>query len=312
MVQANGKRGSARIAELGLFSAPSPLVSRGKPRLASAAAVASNVGVGPARVFVRWALPAEVSAEPAAPPDVPAAYRVETSASSRDGHDGDWRVELVVAGNTARARGHDVEFDGQSWVRLVWAGTDGEVAGAPPARHPEAIELDVHDASNGTDDTWLVLGDELGLAGLEQVKGEPGFPELVHESYPGYFPSLFNEARAGESPAQTLSRLEALLATHPHVRHVALVYSGAEPEALEALILALVAAKRLPSVARFRRGDSLEALEARHGLAPGPDLRAWLDAHPEQLEGGRRPTAEGRRAIHRLWAEAMDVFYVPQ
>jgi hypothetical protein len=312
MVQETSKRGSSSIAERGLFIAPSPLVSRGKPRSSSAVAVGSNVGVGPARVFVRWALSAKVGAAPDAPAPVPAAYRVETSASSRNGHDGDWREELVITGNTARARGHAVEFDGQSWARLVLVGPEATAEAASP--RADELELDVHDASNGTDDTWLVLGDELGRLGLEQVEGEAGFPELVHEGYPGYFPTVFNEARAGELPEQTLGRLATLLELHPHVRHVALIYAAADPAALEAVVVALLEAGRLPSIARWAGVGALkalDALEARHGLIQGPDLGAWFQAHPEQLEAGR-PTPEGRRAIHRLWVEAMDGFYVPQ
>jgi acyl-CoA thioesterase I len=309
MLQEPRTPGSSRIAELGLFIAPCPLVSRGKPRVVSAVAVACNVGVGPARVFVRWSVAVGSGSE--TPPVVPAVYRVETSASSRDGHDGEWRSELVVDGNTASARGHAVEFDGQSWVRLVATGAGSQASNEPSAPPAPSIELDVHDASNGTDDTWLVLGDELGLGGLAPVRGEPGFAERVHEVYPGYFPALFDEARAGESPAQTLARLGDLLAVHADVRHVALVYGASEPAALEELVVALLEAGRIPCLARWAAGTATAALELRHGLVPGPDLRTWFDAHPEQLEAGQ-PNADGRRAMHRLWAEAMDVLYVPQ
>lgn len=322
MADEPGRGGRGGPAEWERFIAPCPLVSRGKPRRVSEEAVVVNVGVGPARVFVRWALAAGAATGEAAP----AAYRLETSASSRDGRDGDWRVERVVAGNTALGRGHDLEFDGQSWVRLVLGeselGTNagrGREQGAARAEPLPAgamrLELDVHDASNGTDDTWLVLGDELGRDGLLPLAGEPGFAELVHAEYPGYFPACFNEARAGEAPAQTLARLEDLLAVHARVRHVALVYAEAEPVALEPLVVALLQAGRTPCLARGWGAASRAAvadLEGRHELVPGPDLRAWFEAHPDQLGPGRRPTREGRRAIHRLWAEAMDVFYVPQ
>jgi hypothetical protein len=281
-----------------MFIAPCPLVSRGKPVFSGAGWAAVNVGVGPARVLVRWALGPAAGATSSAPLE----YRIETSASSRDGADGEWRVDLRVADNSAPARAHDIEFDGQSWVRLSLAGEAG--AGE--------LRLDVHDATNGTDDSWLILGDELGCLGLAQVEGEAGFAELVHEAYPGYSPVLFNEARAGEAPAGTLARLEALLAVFAHVRHVVLVYGTADAAALEPLVVALLQAQRVPSIARCGSGDGVAALEARSGLVPGPDLRTWFDAHPEQLGAGQGPTPEGRRAVHRLWAEAMDVFYVPQ
>jgi hypothetical protein len=144
------------------------------------------------------------------------------------------------------------------------------------------------------------------------VEGAPGFAELVHEQYPGYHPALINEAQAGERATDTLARLEVLLDVHTHARHVALVYAQAEPEALEALVVALLAAKRLPSLVCLGPRQGIAALEARHGLVPGPDLGAWFETHPDQLDAGSRPTPEGRQVIHRLWAEAMDAFYVPQ
>jgi hypothetical protein len=57
---------------------------------------------------------------------------------------------------------------------------------------------------------------------------------------------------------------------------------------------------------------AIEEVEARHQLVAGPDLHAWFAAHPEQLGDDGQPTPEGRTAIERLWAEALDGFYVPQ
>lgn len=281
------------------FIVPCPLVSRGKPVLAVPGGVALPVGVGPERVFVRCAWGAgSASADPCPPP--PSAYRLESSASSRDGVDGEWRLELSVAGNTSRERGHVLEFDGQSWLRLVAEGDSGAAL----------LSLRVHDASDGTDDTWLVLGDDPGL--LLAERGEPGLAELIYERYPGYSPALFDQARAGELPAQALARLEGLLALLPDVRHVLLSYAAAPPSALEPLLLALLAAERRPCVGGWTDREAVAALEARHGLVPGPNLGAWFAAYPGQLAGARRPTAEGAGAVQRLWADALDVLYVPQ
>jgi len=283
------------------FIVPCPLVSRGKPVLAVPGGVALPVGVGPDRVFVRCAWGSGRDAASADPCPLPAStYRLESSASSRDGVDGEWRLELSVEGNTLRERGHVLEFDGQSWLRLV---AEGESGAAAPSLH-------VHDASDGTDDTWLVLGDDPGL--LLAARGEPGFAELVHERYPGYSPALFDQARAGELPAQALERLGGVLALLPDVRHVMLSFTAAPAAELEPLVLVLLAAGRLPCIGGWRDREGVAALEARHGLVPGPDLAAWFAAHPEQLADGRWPSAEGAGAIQRLWADALDVLYVPQ
>ncbi|HTV20992.1 MAG TPA: hypothetical protein VMG12_20040 [Polyangiaceae bacterium] len=314
------------VAERGELVVPCPLVSRGRPVFSSGGApgsglgevrwVAVQAGVGPAQLLVNWA---------AHGGSVPADYVIETSAGSTNGRDGEWRRELSVAQNTAAARAHVIEFDGQSWVRLSFEGEASRVLeGAEPF-----ARLDLHDASNGSDDCWLLLGDP-GLVGAPaSVAGETGWAGGINERYPGYFPALVDEARTGELPARVLERLDEMLATHSAARRVAMAFaaaavSAAGEVALEALVAAVIERGRLPVLARApafagasreavaEANRRIDAIERRHGLVPGPDLAAWFAAHPEQLDAASRPTLEGRRAIERLWVEALDVWYVPQ
>jgi hypothetical protein len=285
-----------------------------------------HTGVGPAKLLVNWAMAnggSRLGGDRA-----PSAYVIETSASSTNGRDGEWRRELSVDANTASARAHVVEFDGQSWLRLTLSSEPG--GSALPFE-----QLDLHDASDGTDDCWLALGDaHLGAfaRGPSEAHGEEfSWAELIHERYPGYFPALVHEARSSESPARTLERLSDLLAIHSSVSRVAIAYSAAsiqdidaDAAALEAMVSAVLHRGHLPVVARQpvlrgRAGDAVDAfnrcisaLEQRHGLVPGPDLAAWFDAHPDQLGDDGHPSVEGRRAIACLWADAVDVWYVPQ
>jgi acyl-CoA thioesterase-1 len=323
------------LAERGALLVPCPLVARAEARLfEDGGCVAREVGVGPARVLLSWAVGDEARSAAA----VPRAYRIETSADSRDGVDGAWREELQVSDNEADARAHVIEFDGQSWVRM----TVGEAATGLLQR---VTRFDVHDASDGTEDSWLVLGDALaatafaieggavrsgaaqsGAVDSEPVRGEPvrsghgpgkapSFAELVHESYPGYFPAVVGEGRRGESLAQTLARLPALLELHRHVRQVVLLYGeragDADEASVRALLRALLDAGRVPVIGRLPVVRVSAALEAEHDLVPGPDLESWFEAHPDQLENGV-PTALGVSHIHSLLAEALDVLYVPQ
>jgi hypothetical protein len=318
------------VAERGDQIVPCPLVSRGRPTYSSLAApdeppwITVHTGVGPAKLLVNWAMASGGSRLGVR--RLPSAYVIETSASSTNGRDGEWRRELSVEANTASARAHVVEFDGQSWVRLT-------LSSEPAGSAVPFEQLDLHDASDGTDDCWLALGDaRLGALalGARQTDGER-WAELIHERYPGYFPALVDEARSSESPSRTLERLSDLIATHSPVSRVAIAYSAvstqdidADAAALEAMVSAVLHSGRLPVLARQpairgRARDAVDAfnrciaaLEQRHGLVPGPDLAAWFDAHPDQLDGDGQPSSEGRRAIARLWADAGDVWYVPQ
>lgn len=348
MTEVSDQRLELEVAERDGFIVPIPLVSRGRPLFDSRGALASapgaaglrwtataerepwiavNAGVGPARLLVRWA--AAQSESPAVPGGVPgpfAGYRIETSASSTRGADGEWRLERRVTGNPARSRADVIEFDGQSWVRLTFEG-------GADAR-PVALErFDVHDASNGTDDVWLILGDELGARSFAAGSDGESVAELVHERYPGYYPAHIDEARPGEPPSRTLERLAELLPSHPAVKHVALAYGGSlrtahERASLEALVGALqsrelavvIAHPPLDASASREDGEAIErtlaALVARHCLIPGPDLRP-LHARAAPIGDAEqptlaRPTLDEQRALRRRWLEALDVLYVPQ
>jgi hypothetical protein len=334
------------VAERGEQIVPCPVVSRGRPVYSSGGAVSKMVsgrsgpssaasgatqgeapwmavhaGVGPAKLLVSWGV--DTAGRRPEPGRLPSAYVIETSASSTDGRDGEWRRELSVDRNAASARAHVIEYDGQSWVRLTFSGEPGGAV-LPIDR------LDLHDASDGTDDCWLVLGDAR-LVGLERAplsadSGEGGWAALIHERYPGYYPALIDEARVAQSPAQMLERLPDLLALHSAARRVAIACGGASSQtieadaaALEAMVATVLQSGRLPVVARQPAAGARDAadalnrcidgLERRHGLLPGPDLAAWFDAHPDDLEG--EPSVEGRRAIAKLWADAVDAWYVP-
>jgi hypothetical protein len=146
---------------------------------------------------------------------------------------------------------------------------------------------------------------------------------------------LINGSVAGERCAAGLARIAAVLALNPECRHFAISYGAEEastrnvsPEQFRAQlsepIRALVEAERIPVLARipFARSSQqtgvsaynevIDELTREHGLLPGPDLYAWFAAHPEQVDAAGQPSAEGRAAIQRLWAEALDALYVPQ
>lgn len=323
------------IDERGWSCVPCPLLSRGRAVLASSGStrglarggrggwraeadgeawVEVQAGVGPARALVRLEAPAGER--------LPACYRIESAVLERDGA-GVWRPELAVGDDTGRTRTHVIEYDGQGTLRVVFEATE---------QRPALARFDVHDASDGTDDVWLVLGDVLASVGLSEDGGAQGFAEGVHAGYAGYFPALIDEARAGESPAETLARLEGLLQLHADARRVALCFSGALPGTLasaplEELARALLAAGRIPLFGRapVLEGSPLEVaafnarldtLERELGLARGPDPSAWAKTWLA-CDGGADATslaalpAAARDALAALWVAAADVFYVP-
>ncbi len=348
---------SLRADDSAGFIVPNPLISRGKPAFASTglasavndggykstpawdaglpspalpAWVAIQVGVGPRRVLLSWTASANYNYTDVAY-GAPAGYRIESSADSKNGLDGSWRVEALVRGNAVRTRAHSFEFDGRSWVRLT-------VTDAPtPSQGISIDEIDVHDASDGCDDTWLFLGDGVTAFAFDRdtPSSQPSFAEHIHARYPGYFPLMINAGIGGEVTSAATQRLPFVLAQNPDVRHFAIGYGSNDAwndqlgalefrANLQALVEALLAAGRVPVLARipFSPDDNhyrvqaynqvVDQLTEQHGLLRGPDLYAWFREHPEQLSDEVHPAPEGRVAINRLWAEAMDSLYVPQ
>lgn len=314
--------GSAAAVNDGVY-APGPCWSARVSTPAEPAWVALQVGVGPSRVLVSWTAPASHDYTEARS-GAPRAYRIESSADSTNGADGAWRLELSVADNGVRSRAHIIEYDGQSWVRLVVTGA------ADPAGSLSLAEIDVHDASDGTDDAWLFLGDGAGPF----AEGGRSFAERVHAEYPGYFPAMLDAGVRGELTTTALTRLGEVLAQSPDFRFVALAYGTSDARSdigaarfradMRAIVERVMAAGRVPVLARVPfspEGDDavirdynhvIEAIEREQGLLSGPDLYAWFKAHPEQLTEGGYAGAAGRAAIQRLWAEAMDALYAPQ
>lgn len=56
--------------------------------------------------------------------------------------------------------------------------------------------------------------------------------------------------------------------------------------------------------------QAIAELRAEFGLPEGPDLYAWFQGHPEQIQPDQiHMTEEGNEAIRRLWAEAIAAAY---
>jgi acyl-CoA thioesterase I len=338
-----------------------PLVSRGKPVFASSglavsvntgapgdaagwnaksptvespAWLAMQVGVGPSRVLLSWRAASHRDGD-ASLGAAPVAYALESSADSTNGRDGSWRLEASVADNVASARAHSFEFDGRSWVRLSVTRAPDE--GADVRIH----HIDVHDASDGTEDTWIFLDRTRGAAGCQV--GAPlaaqGFAQLIHAEYPGYYPAVVEGGGEGELGSVCIA-LPGLLARYPDYRHFALAYGAEEAltgqrspgdfaARLQSMISLLLSAERVPVLARLAfaseapscnsagyalaaYNEVIDGLTAAHALLRGPDLPASLQTHPEQLGCGAEPAASAHAAHQRLWAQALDPLYVPQ
>ena len=334
---------------------PSPTVSRGKPIVASKRGtrpenlvdgkykegvwegglpnsakpswVSIDVGAGPQRLLLAWTASGSFNHNETTYGG-PGSYRIEVSADSTDGEDGAWKPVVTVTGNEYRTRAHGFDFTGDRWVRLA-------ITGPSKTTYQYGVQLDevdVHDISSGSEDTWFFLGDSITAKAFDRApKHQPSFAELIAKKHPGYFPMMLNGGIGFEKTTEGLARLPALLKEHPEVHFWAIGYgtndaagNGTETSGFEQNLAAMVKlikdAGRVPVIARIpfaphehdgvpKFNAAIDGIAKKNGLTPGPDLYAHFKAHPEELEDGLHPNDAGIVSINRLWAEAVDSLY---
>jgi acyl-CoA thioesterase-1 len=261
---------------------------------------------------------------------LPASYTIATSADSTNGKDGTWREVVSVTGNKARTREHRFAFAGARWVRMT---VTSAVPG--PLGNTFAIdEIELHDASNGTDDSVFFLGDSITAAAFTRCPAnQPSFAELVHQAAPQRFPAMIDGGVDSVNSGYGVSVIQDWLALNPDFHVWAIGYGTndawqKDPPAvfeaqLQTLVDRIVAAGRVPIIARIPFASEgpvdadvralngvIDLVTARNGLLPGPDLYAWFSVHPDELSpDGVHPTAAGTRSINRLWYEALRPLY---
>lgn len=290
--------------------------------------VAIDLGAGPSRILVTFLAEGEVAH---APGRTPVDYHLETSPDGAT-----WHTALTVTGNDTNARAHAIDFTGQAHVRLVIdrAGATGDV---------HLIELEAYDASRGTDDTWLFLGDSITAMAMNRYV-VPDLATRLHAARPDHTPLVIDAAIGGSQTSFALAPdpeangrvpLDTWIARFPDVRNVVVAYgtndAGCDPTGAGAPAFAAnlgrivdtlrAAGKRIviPHIPWNHWSGcagtdlvpydaAIDALRARDVLA-GPDLTTYFTAHPDQLFDGVHPDDAGVAAINQLWADALAPLY---
>ena len=325
---------------------PNPLISRGKPALASgdvatpAAVVdghyctrpawrtstfpswlAIQVGAGLSRLLLSWNsgdADDYVSFDEAPVAGIPASYTIQTSADSTNGADGTWQTVATVRGNIARTRAHSFPFAGASWVRMtvtgVMPGTEGE---------PLAIdEIDLHDLSLGNADTVFFMGDSITSASfLRCDRLQPSFAALVNGAYPDYFPALLDGGVSGVSTDYALEQIDGWLEANPDYLLWAMAYgtndayrevpSPVFEQRMQMLVDKARAAGREPVLARIPHTldpDKDEHVQRLNGVIDRLTARNGLRPGPDLYTWfAEHPEELARDGIHPTVAGSLSI-----
>jgi lysophospholipase L1-like esterase len=258
-------------------------------------------------------------------PPIPVTYAIEANAapSGKVAPGAGWVTLTAVRGNTLHSRQHILDLTGYRWIRLNIA-----AAGNPGL----ALNLDIHDAASGTDDSWLICGSSSNAAAMDHAaRGDGTFAQLIVARKTGHFPVQENCGIGGTVSADGARLLPGWLPRFPG-RYVALTYgmndaNRAQPGQVDAeafyrnyvtMVEAVLAAGKVPIVstvpwARTANAQAnvpalnrkLELLYAAYPqIVRGPDLYAFFNAHHDLISpDDLHASAEGMAAYRRLWAE---------
>ncbi len=257
-------------------------------------------------------------------PPLPVDYRVEAHPAPGGGEPPatGWVTLATVAGNTLHSRQHPLDLAGHNWVRLAIDGAGS--AGL-------ALNLDVHDASQGADDGWIFFGSSSNATAMDHNARGPGtFAQQIAERAPGRFPPQENGGIGGTTSGDGARLLPGWLPLFPG-RYVALTYGlndanyaapgAVDPDAFYRnyvdMVETVLAAGKVPviSTVPWARTASARAnvppLNARLGalfaaypeIVRGPDLYGFFSTNQGLIsDDDLHPSDEGMTTYRRLWA----------
>jgi acyl-CoA thioesterase I len=299
-----------------------------------------NVGKGPTKLLFVWHTDStpDYTIDPEINFGAPTAYVIEVSAT---GADGSWTKVAEVTGEpndvSYRSAAHAFDFTGMSYVR--W--TMNKLVSTQGNLDAQLNEIEIHDISNGSEDTWAVVG--LGQSRSTYHGHAELFPALIHQAHPDYYPALIDLAEAGGQAKDLVTEIDELLRLNPDFHFWVLAYGMGDAEnnrspdetdfkaSMQKVIDKLKAAGKVPLFPRLEKvthdnhtttnefNAVIDQLVLANDLPPAPDLYPLFSDKPALLctvdceEGhfGLDFTPEGVAAVNELWATTLDPLYAP-
>jgi hypothetical protein len=265
------------------------------------------------------------------PYNLPSTYTIEGNpAPGGSVPQGGWVTLATVTDNTFHSREHAINLNGYNWVRMNVTAALGEAQ-----NQDVALNMDVHDASQGVQDSWIFYGDYISAAGLDHdPRGLGTFSQIVNNAFPRYFPA---EESGGTSFTQSGDGARLLpdwLSVFPG-RFVVLSFGSTDADFFDAgkpelpgdfyknydlMVKAVLAAGKTPVVPKIPYGRTANILAngpvlnaqidklyaAYPQIIPGPDFWAFFGGHQDLISADNlNLTAAGIGAYRRLWADDM-------
>lgn len=255
---------------------------------------------------------------------MPTDYTIEVNSADGGTYPEDgWEIAETVENNTYHSRQHVVDMSGYNWIRINITGVDGKADGTA------SINFDIHNASNGVDDSWIFYGDSITAGGMMNCYGT-GFAELVNQIDSNYFPVQENGGIGGIFSTDGANNIDKWLKDFPG-KYVSIAYgtndswgnqTGAEKyyENTAYMVEKVLESGKTPIVPKIPYSTETgvntyladynamvdKIYETYPEVIKGPDFETFFKENPELLSGdGVHPATEGYTAMRQIWAETM-------
>ena len=251
---------------------------------------------------------------------IPTNYKIQVNKSSGGIYPtDDWVTLLDVKDNIYHSRQHLVDMKDYNWIRMYIE--DANSSGIN-------INLDIHDCSNGVDDSWIFYGDSITQGGM--VVAFDTFAQRINAMDNKYFPAAENGGIGGILSKDGKDNIDKWISIFPG-KYCIVAYgtndcwgnqTGTQKyyENTEYMINAIISAGKIPVVPTIPYStntgvqpnvkpynDMIRKLyEEYPQIIKGPDFEAFFKENIVFLSSdGVHPSTEGYAEMRRLWAETM-------
>lgn len=261
------------------------------------------------------------------PYQLPANYTIDVNTGAGGGSPpgSSWTTLVTVTGNVLHSRQHVLNLTGKNWVRI------NLTANATTAPYTGvALNMDLHDASAGIQDSYLLLGDSITQLSLNNDPVAPGgtLAQIINQMRPSYFPVTEGGGIFGETSTEIASNLSRWLGTFPG-KYISINigtndagnavggFVATYQSNMTSIIAAILAAGCIPIIPTIPYSGNtphitnvpllntvIRTLYANNPqVIVGPDLYSYFLAHQNLLDvDGLHPNAAGKGAYRWLWA----------